>query len=252
MQAIQRKPIYLYCVTKIKPDYSNFKDIGGKIYPIYSQGTYAIVGKVSPDEFSKEQHEKVIEEIMKDMTVLPFEFGTVFQEEEDVEKLLKERNTELKRIIANLDGKEEWALKTYCDLEKFKATLEKEDKRIKEKEQKIASAAKPAAYFLRKKKYKFIEDIVKEKIAEYTEDSFERLKRMCLETKIVKILPKEEKLEKKDNMVLNVAFLISKKRIREFKNVLEYLTTKYSNKGFIFDCKGPLLPYDFCFIKEEG
>lgn len=266
MQAIQRKLIYLYCVAKVKPSRSNFKDIGVKIYPIYSQGIYAIVSKVSPDEFNDDnlkknltdrrwleqksrQHEKIIEEIMKDTTALPLEFGSVFQKEENIVKLLKERNTDFKRIIANLNGKEERNLKIYCDLKKFKATLEKEDERIKEKGKELASAGKAKAYFLKKKKDELTKDIIKEKIAEYTQDSFERLKRTTTEAKINKILSNEE-AEKKDNVILNVAFLISKKRIKEFENVLDYLITKYSNKGIIFDHTGPLPPYNFCSIKK--
>lgn len=267
MQAAQKKLIYLYCVTKAKPPRSNFKDIGVKIYPIYLQGTYAIVSRVSPDEFSEEclkknlanmewverkvrQHEKVIEEIMRDSTVIPFKFSTVFQKEENVERLLREKNAEFKRIIANLDGKEEWGLKIYCDLEKFKVALEKEDERITEKEQEISSVSKGKAYFLKKKKEELIKDIINEKISEYTKDSFERLKRISLKTKINKILHKEV-TEKKEDMVLNVAFLINKKRIKEFHNVLDYLKIKYSDKGLSFDCTGPWPPYNFCSIDKK-
>lgn len=266
MQA-QKNLIYLYCVTQTKPNRNNFEDIGVEIYPIYFQGTYAIVSKVSPDEFSEDnfkknlanmdwvekgvrQHERVIEEIMKDVTVLPFKFGTVFQSEENVEKLLKEQNTDFKRIIASLDGKEEWGLKIYCDLKRFKDILEKEDERIKEKEDEITSASEGKAYLLKKKKDELIEDIISKKISEYTQDCFERLKRTSLDAKINKILPKEV-TEKKEDMVLNVAFFINKKRVKEFDNILQYLKAKYSDKGLIFDCTGPWPPYNFCSITKE-
>lgn len=265
MKTTKKELIYLYCVTKVKPELSNFEEIGTRIYPIYSQGNYAIVGRVSPDEFSESnlkknladigwvekkvrQHEKIIEEIMKGATVLPFKFGTVFQSEKNIEGLLKERDTEFKRIIANLDGKEEWGLKIYCNLRKFKDALGREDERIKGKEKEIASAGKGKAYFLKKKRDVIIKDAINEKISEYTKDAFERLKRTSLKTKINKVLPKEV-TEKKEDMVLNAAFLINKKNVKDFNDVLEYLKTKYSDKGLFFDCTGPWPPYNFCSIE---
>lgn len=267
MQTARKNLIYLYCVTKTKPSQSNFKDTGIKIYPVYFQGTYAIVSKVSPDEFSEDnlkknlanmdwvekrirQHERAVEEIMKYIAVLPFKFGTIFQSEENVENLLKERNTEFKQIITNLEGKEEWGVKIYCDAEKFRGTLKKKDAKIQDIDKQIASATKGKAFLLEKKKDELIKDIINKKISEYTQDSFERLKRVCLEAKINKILPKEV-TEKNEDMVLNAAFLISKKRVEEFNNVIQYLKTKYSDKGLILDCTGPWPAYNFCTLPKE-
>lgn len=269
MQAIQKKLIYLYCITKAKPNFNNSGSIEAKVYPVYSQGIYAIVSKVSPDEFSEEnlkknltdmswvekgarRHEEVIEEIMKETTVLPFKFATIFQTERNVERLLKENNRKFKNIITDLDGKEEWGLKIYCNLKKLKTMLEKEDERIKQKDEEIASAGKGKAFFLKKKKGELIKDIINNKISEYTKDSFERLKRASYEAKINKILPKEV-TEKKEDMILNAAFLMAGKRVREFESISEYLKTKYSDKGLNFDYTGPWPPYNFCSMeKKEG
>ncbi|MCX5703441.1 MAG: GvpL/GvpF family gas vesicle protein, partial [Candidatus Omnitrophica bacterium] len=78
----------------------------------------------------------------------------------------------------------------------------------------------------------------------------ERLKITAVDTRINNILPKEV-TEKKEDMVLNAAFLINNKRIKEFENVLTYLKTKYTNKGLIFDCTGPWPPYNFCGSLKE-
>ena len=261
--------LYLYCVTKDKPSSYNFEDLGVKTHPIYFQGTYAIVSSVSPDDFSEDNlkkhladmdwveknirlHEKVIEEIMKDRTVLPFKFGTVFENEANVEKLLKTNNPEFKAVLASLDGKEEWGLKIYCDSECFKNAICSGNEQIKEKDKEIIAAGKGKAYFLKKKKDEIIKDTINEKISEYTKDCFERLKITAVDTRINSILPKEV-TEKKEGMVLNAAFLINNKRIKEFESVLAYLKTKYTDKGLIFDCTGPWPPYNFCgSLKEKA
>ena len=263
----EKRLIYLYCVTKAKPYRKSFKEIGIKIYPVYFQGVYAIVSRVSPDEFSENnlkknlqdlewvdkrvrQHEQIIEHVMQDATVIPFKFGTVFQTETNVKKMLKEKNTDFKKIIANLEGKEEWGLKIYCDPNKLKKVIKEKDGSVKEKEEKIVSAGIGKAYLLNKKKNELVKNIVNEKISEYTRDSFGRLKRTSLETKINKILPKEV-TEKKDDMVLNAVFLVNKRRVKEFDSVFKYLITKYSGEGFNFDCTGPWPPYNFCSVKEK-
>jgi len=261
MDETEQKLIYLYCIAKTKP-LNSFEETGIKTYHVYFQGTYAVVSKVSPDEFSKDnleknlgdmkwlgekvrQHERIIERVMQDTTVIPFKFGTVFLNEENVEKLVKEKEQEFKRIIADLEGKEEWGLKVYCALERFRNAARTEDERLKEKEGEIASAGAGKAFFLKKKKDGLEKDIINERVSEYTKDCFERLKRTSLETKINKILPKEV-TEKKNDMILNAVFLINKKRIKEFESVTEYLRTKYSVKGLDLDCTGPWPPYNFC------
>ena len=259
--------VYLYCITKDKPSSCNFEDLGIKTYPIYFQGTYGIISKVSPDDFSEDSlkknltdmgwveknirlHEKVIEEIMKGQAVLPLKFGTVFESEANVEKLLKVNNIEFKAVLANLDGKEEWGLKIYCNSGYFKDALSAENERIAEIDKEITAAGKGKAFFLKKKKDEIVKDTINEKISEYTKDCFERLKIAAVESKINNILPKEV-TEKQEDMVLNAAFLINSKRIKDLENVLSYLKTKYADKGLIFDCTGPWPPYNFCSAVKQ-
>ena len=262
MKQEKRPLFYLYCITDSKPSHTTFEEMNIKIRPIYFQGTYAVISEVPLDDFSEENlkknlvnmewvekktrlHEAIIEEIMRNSTVLPFKFGTIFESKENIEKLLKERNTEFKQIIKNLDGKEEWGIKVYYNLNKFKEGLTEVDKRIQDLDRQISSASEGKAYLLKKKREELIKEIIGQKISEYTQDSFTRLKNACLEAKINKVLPKEV-TEREDEMVFNAAFLIGKNRIKDFENVLSHLKTKYSNKGLTFDNTGPWPPYNFC------
>ena len=260
--------IYLYCATKTKPSIFNFDKAEIKAYPIYYQGVYAIASSVSPDEFSKDNleknlanikwleekaflHEKVIEELMKDTTAIPFKFPAIFQSEENVEKLLKEHSAEFKTMLAELEGKEEWGLKIYCEPQEFKHLVTEQDESIKKIDAEIASSGKGKAYLLNKKREDLINDVLNKKISEDTKDSFDRLSKASIRTKINKLLPREV-TQKKVDMVFNSAFLISKKRLGEFNNILDYLKTKYSDKGLIFECTGPWPPYNFCdFAKNK-
>jgi len=260
--------LYLYCITKDKPSSCDFEGLGVKVRPVYFQGTYALVSSVSSDDFSEVSlkknladmgwveknirlHEKVIEEIMKVQTVIPFKFATVFESEANVEKLLKENNLEFKAVLELLAGKEEWGLKIYCNSGYFKDTLCLKDERIIEKDKEILAAGKGRAFFLKKKRDEIVKDIINEKVSEYTKDCFERLKIAAVDTRINRILPKEV-TEKNEDMVLNAAFLISNKRVKDFENVLAYLKAIYMDKGLIFGYTGPWPPYNFCKRMHNG
>jgi hypothetical protein len=267
MKKSSKKLYYLYCVTKIKPPKKNIKGIGSRAYPVYAEGVYAITSKVSMDEFDEEglkkkmadikwieekvhQHEEVIEGIMKESTVVPFKFATIFQAEENIKGKLIECNDEFKQLIAYLDDKEEWGLKIYSELKKFNDTVVKDDDGIRKLDEEIAASGKGKAYLLKKKKAELIEDIIGRKISAYTRDIFEKLKSMSVESKINKILPKAV-TQKNEDMVLNAAFLINKKRMPEFKDALEKLKAEYAGKCLDFDFTGPWPPYNFSSFLNE-
>ena len=249
-------------MTKEKPASGGLDDLGVKICPVLFSGMCAVLSRVSPDDFSEENlkkhladmgwvernirlHEKVIEAIMKEQSVLPFKFGTVFESEANVERLLRDNGAEFKATLARLEGQEEWGLKIYCEGEFFKEALCGKNERVIEVDQEIASASLGKAYLLKKKREEIIIDITNETISECTRDCYESLKAASEDTRINKLLP-QEVTEKKEAMVLNAAFLISSKRIQEFEAILARLKADYAGQGLIFDCTGPWPPYNFC------
>lgn len=260
--------VYLYCVSTRKPGRRQLNGIDIEIYSVSFQDMHAVVSKVSPEEFSEDnlkrklgdmkwleekalQHEKVIEEIMKQGTVIPFKFGTIFQSDQNLENMLRDNEGNFRDIITDLEGRDEWGIKVYCDIKKFKLALEKEDEKIREIEQEITSTSKGKAYFLEKKKQEILNKVLDEKISECTQDTFNRLRTSSADAKINKLLP-QEVTQKEGKMVLNAAFLIEKNRIREFDDILKYLRGEHGRKGLEFDWTGPWPPYNFCSKEEKG
>jgi len=58
-------------------------------------------------------HEKVMEEVMKNYTVLPMRFCTVASSAEEVRNLLRKRYLELKSLLKDMDNKIELGVKAY-------------------------------------------------------------------------------------------------------------------------------------------
>jgi len=254
----EKNLIYLYCVTP-----KEIKNLSG-LYYIYYQGLYAIVSKVKESEFLEENlkknlqdlewvkekataHEKVIERIMKQACVIPFKLGTLFNNQDNLRAMLKEHLAEFKEALSHLEGKEEWGIKIYADLDKLKNTLLREEKELLNIDKEINDSSSGKAFLLKKKKEELIKDIINRRINEYGKSCFEELKGFAIDTRINKLLPKEV-TERKDEMILNSAFLVEKDRVVAFVSAVDILKTQYENKGLFFDCTGPWPAYNFCSI----
>jgi len=266
MQVGKKRLFYLYCVTNRVPKLKEVENLVNNLYFISHRGVYAVVGEVKESEFNEENlktnlanlewikekansHEKIIESVMKDTGVIPFKFGTLFSTKDNLKACLEEHAEELKENLRNLEGKEEWGVKIYCDMERLKGSVIKEETEILKIEEEISSSSPGKAYFLKKKKEELIKDAVNKRINRYTQESFEILKGLSLKTRINKLLPKEV-TERKDDMILNSVFLIDKNKVVDFVNTVEGIKIRYAGQGLFFDCTGPWPPYNFSIIEK--
>lgn len=267
MEVKESELIYLYCVTNKVPKLKGAENLVDKLYFVYHRGLYAVVSKVSGCEFGEENlkknlanfewikqkvgiHEKVIEGVMKESCVVPFKFGTIFNAEDNLKTMLEEHAEALGGNLKNLEGKEEWGLKIYCDMEKLKGAVGKEDAEILKIDEEIGSSSCGKAYLLKKKKEELIKDALGKRINEYGKACFELLRGLSFAGRINKLLPKEV-TEREEDMVLNSAFLVDKSKVAEFIQEVDAFKAEYNDKGFNFDCTGPWPPYNFCNLSKE-
>lgn len=260
--------IYIYCISQKKPDLKDFSP-DDNIYSIYYQDLYSIVSKVSEDEFGKEgleknfadikwveskvrKHMQAVIRIMETSTVIPFKFATVFETEDSLKRMLDKYSQQLKDKIVELNGKEEWSIKVYCDIEKLRENILKKDSGIKKirKEIKINSSSPGKVYFLKKKEEELIKNAIQKKCGEYGEKSFQILKEYSSESQINNLLPKEATEGKKD-MILNASFLVEKAKVSDFLKLADCLKTAYGDEGFDFAGTGSWPPYNFCRFSKE-
>lgn len=256
--------VYLYCVTDKVPQVKEMESLADKLYFICYQDLYAIVSNVKQAEFNEENlkknlanlewvkikvniHERVIEWLMKDRCVIPFKFGTIFNNKDNLELFLDKYAEELKANLINFKDKEEWGVKIYCDIHKLKKKLIQEDKEIMDIDKKIGSSPPGKAFFLKKKREELVKTTINKKLNDYGQKGFDGLKEHSLEARINKLLPKEV-TERKEDMILNAAFLINKNNVSAFVNTVDTLKAQYEDKGLFFICTGPWPPYNFCVI----
>jgi hypothetical protein len=254
--------VYLYCVVDNEPKIKQMGSPEVDLYSVCHNGLYAIVSKVQEQEFSEEglkrnmadfqwvkakvsTHEKIIEQVMTDMDVIPFKFGTLFNTDDSLKAMLKQHGDEFKAILRKLANKQEWGVKIYYNLERLKDSFSVNEAEILRIEDEIKSASVGKGYLLKKKKDELIEGMLNDKINECGQEAYELLKELSFEARINKLLPREV-TDRDDNMVLNSAFLVDKEDVNDFLNMVNILKVHYEGKGFLIDCTGPWPPYNFC------
>jgi len=259
--------IYLYCITDKIPDLQEMDKLSENIFSINCNELYAVAKYVPEAEFSEEnlkqnladinwfepqvrEHIRIISNIMKSSTVIPFKFGTIYNSEKNIKKMIERYSKEFKENLNYLKNKEEWSLKIYCDLKKFNDKIIKDNYKINQLDNEIRESSPGKAYILKKKRKDLISNESERKLNEYGQNCFDDLKKVSYNTKISNLLPKEV-TEKQNDMILNTAYLITKDKVKNFINIIEKLQNKYNDYGLEFDYSGPWPSYNFIDIKEN-
>jgi len=117
---VTRRGLYVYCVIGTG-ETRNFGPIGvghrsDTVTTIAYRDLSAVISSVPMDRYEVGQkimlaHERVIEKVMMDHTVLPVRFCTVSPNAEEIRNLLRSRYGEFKKLLRELDNKVELGIK---------------------------------------------------------------------------------------------------------------------------------------------
>jgi hypothetical protein len=244
---------YIYCIIETKAE-RNFGPIGiggsGDEVTTLSHKDLSMVISNSPMTkyvVSQENllaHEKVIEEVMKEFTVLPVRFCTIASSVDEVRNLLDRRYREFKNLLKDMDHKVELGVKA---LWKNMHTIFKE---IVQENQGIKRLREKAGPHSGKKRAlsvkvpletkvemgKLVENALQKKKDEEAEKIVEALRRPAVDYRLNRTIS--------DEMFLNAAFLVDKGREKEFDNIMEDLN-EGGKERIRFVYAGPLPPYNF-------
>ena len=243
---------YIYCIVGTG-EARNFGPIGigdrgDPVTTIAYRDLGAVVSSIPMTKYvvSKENmisHEKVIEAVMKDHTLLPVRFYTVAPNAEEIRSLLRRRYLEFKKLLRELDNKVELGLKAFWrDMNAIFQEIAKENEEIKASRAKMTSCSTKnidqdnsalgeiLKVALGRKKTKENEALLKP-LRQLSSDS-------CLN------------MTYGDDMLLNAAFLVDRVREKEFDGEVEELAARYNGR-IEFKYVGPVPPYSFVNIVVE-
>lgn len=181
-------------------------------------------------------HEKTIERVMKEHTVLPVCFGTIAEDENKVRKILEKECGRFKNLLDKFDGKKELGLKAiFKEDVVYKEILDKYEN-IRALKDKLSDLPPEKTYYHRMEIGKMVETALQKEKGFYKEEFLNVLSPIAVEVKV------------NDNygerMISNAAFLVEEERESEFDGQVQELDRKYGEK-INFKYTGTLPPFNF-------
>jgi len=182
-------------------------------------------------------HEKVIEEVMKEFTVLPVRFCTIAVSADEIRNLLFKRYREFKNLLRDMDHKIELGVKgVWKDMRIVFEEITGQNREIDRLKKKINGDAGEKDIQAKVKLGKFVEAALKRKKEEESQKIIDILRDSAFDYKINNT--------KGDEMFINTSFLVGKGREKEFDNLMEEIGETYMNNAK-FTYTGPFPPFNF-------
>lgn len=251
MEVALREGKYIYCIIESNQSRSfGPLGIGGRGDELYTVCFDAIAAVVSNSLIKKYPvssentlaHERAIEEVMKEYTVLPVRFATIAEDEDKVKKILEKEYGKFKDLLNKIKGKKELGLKAIFKEEIiYKEILEKyeEIKRLKEM---IASKPPAKTYYQRMEIGKMVEQALQREKEKYKEMILNVLRPLTEDTKT--------NYTYGEKMIINAAFLVIKDKEPEFDQKVQEFDAKYGEK-IKFKYIGTIPPFNFVNLVIE-
>jgi len=244
---------YIYCIIgageERKFGYPAIGSRADEVYSISHQDIGAVISAspVVKYPISRENtiaHQKVLEELANDFTVLPVKFSTVASNKDGRcaaerirEEVLKARYGEFKDLLTKMDGRVELGLKAFwVDMPAIFQEIVDENSDIKSLRQKLVSkrAAQPLG------EQATLGEMVKNaldcKKAREERNILNVLKEAAVDWRSNKVFG--------DEMITNSAFLVEKSRMEEFDGLVDKLDATYDGR-MRFKYVGPVPPINF-------
>jgi hypothetical protein len=240
---------YVYCIIKtdIPGDFgpAGIGGRGDKVYTVPYKEFAAVVSicpliVFDPTRENALAHEHVNELVLKDFTVLPMSFGTVFRTENDIKEFLKGTYDALSDVLQKMDGKIEFGLKVNWDKDQVIREIESENEEIRRLKEEILSNTSTSTYFSRMQLGRVVESALQAKADAYVSEIYEALRGEAIASRSNKPIG--------DKMILNAAFLVDREKAKSFDDQITDIAKKYENKlSFLYT--GPWPPYNFVNIR---
>jgi gas vesicle protein GvpL/GvpF len=240
---------YVYGIVQAKdPVTFGRSGIGGSgemVYTVNYQDIAAVVSNTSvyifdPTRENALAHEHVIETVMKNHTIIPMSFGTVFRTDEDIREVLKSIYPSLKDVLHQMAGKLEFGLKVNWDRDQIIEDTKQEDEEIRQFHQEIIRKHLQSTYLARMQLGRMIDKALAERSIGYVREIYEALRGVCVASRDNQPIG--------DKMIMNAAFLVEREREAEFDSAVNKIARKYGQR-LKFKYTGPWPPYNFVNIR---
>src|ERR1700759_3987040 len=239
---------YVYCIVRSERqrDFGTIGIGGGqRVFMVAYNDLAAVVSDTpiviyDPTRENVLAHEFVNETVMKEFTVIPMSFGTVFRSEDDVTELLRSTYQAFSDGRDKMQDKIEFGLKVLWDREKVITNIERENDEIRRLKDEISRHTTTSTYFARMQLGRLVDSALEEMSSRYVADIHQALKPAPVASRSNKPIG--------DRMILNAAFLVDRAQEQAFDERVKETSRKYEDV-LSFKYSGPWPPYNFVNIK---
>jgi hypothetical protein len=238
---------YVYCVIQsaepMKFGAVGIGDNGSEIHTVHYRDLAAVVSDVPLGilDSTRENvlaHERVNEIVMRDHTVIPMSFGTIFKTKDDIVQLLRSAYDAFGDVLSKMRDKMEFGLKVLWDRESIVRDIEDEDEGIHRLKNEIA-LQKGSTYFARMQYGRAIDAALQSRSERYGSEILDRLRDVAVASRINKPIG--------DKMIMNAAFLVSRDQETAFDSRVKSIAAEHDKLTFKYT--GPWPPYNFVNIR---
>ncbi len=238
---------YVYCIIHTN-DPCRFGPIGigsepAEVHTVNYKDIAAVVSDTPLEVYDPTRenvlaHERVNEVVMRDFTVIPMSFSTVFKTSEDIVELLRSAYEAFRDVLVKMQDKLEFGLKVLWEPETIIREIEKDDENLRLLRQEI-SHQKGSTYFARMQYGRLVDSLLQERSEKLVSEIIDTLSSVCVASRTNKPIG--------DKMILNGAFLVARDREPDFDAKVKEIDARYEN--LIFKYTGPWPPYNFVNIR---
>jgi len=255
MEEAVKEGKYIYCIIETETATAVAKTfgsqgIGGRGDELYTVCFNDIAAVVSNSpilryKVSRENtlaHEKAIEEVMKEYTVLPVRFATITEDEDKVKKILEKEYGKFKDLLNKMKDKKELGLKAILHEDVIYKDILEKYKEIRILKEKVATLPSEKTYFKRAEIGEMVEAALQKEKEIYKKDILNTLSALAAEVKINNSYY--------ELMIINAAFLVEKDKETEFDQKVNELGAEYSS-NIKFKYIGKVPPFNFVNLVIE-
>ncbi|HEY0512955.1 MAG TPA: GvpL/GvpF family gas vesicle protein [Thermoanaerobaculia bacterium] len=238
---------YVYCIVQTA-DARRFGPVGigtepAEVHTVNYKDIAAVVSDTPLEVYDPTRenvlaHERVNEVVMRDFTVIPMSFSTVFKTSEDIVELLRSAYDAFRDVLVKMQDKLEFGLKVLWEPETIIREIEKDDENLRLLRQEI-SHQKGSTYFARMQYGRLVDSLLQEHSETLVSEIIATLSSVSVASRTNKPIG--------DKMILNGAFLVARDREPDFDAKVKEIDARYEN--LIFKYTGPWPPYNFVNIR---
>lgn len=246
-QAESSEGKYVYCIIKSdKPLYFGPLGLGSQpseVHTVIYRDLAAVVSGTpmvvqDPTRENVLSHQRVNETVMREHTVIPMSFGTVFKTSDDIVELLRSAYDAFSDVLSKMQDKFEFGLKVLWDRDLIVRDIETEDEDIRRLKAEISSQA-GSTYFARMQYGRLIDQALQSRSERFVAEIFDALRDVSVASRSNKPIG--------DRMIMNAAFLVARHMEQAFDARVKAIGSRYEKLTFKYT--GPWPPYNFVNIR---